>query len=134
MKRHQALLLFLLLALFAVACGTNHARRSTSLLLPGMGKTQATESAFYQAELDALVAPADLDARLFAFLKDELAKALRGEEAKLVATPPTGERNAVDELVVVADGEEGWLLEWSYANRGDYNQDGIVAISDITPL
>ncbi|OPX22917.1 MAG: hypothetical protein B1H03_03115, partial [Planctomycetales bacterium 4484_113] len=32
------------------------------------------------------------------------------------------------------DGEGVFTLTWSYRNCGDYNQDGIVDIKDITPL
>jgi len=97
------------------------------------------------AELDALETPDGVDAELFAELKDALHEALDQRfsplipnpssltTAKLVATPPTGEANRVDDLELIDDGGT-YSLTWHYRNLGDYDQNGTVGIADITPL
>lgn len=52
-----------------------------------------------------------------------------GAVAKQVSTPPLTDASAVG-LVVAGFTHFGWL----YANQGDYNQDGLVGIEDLTPL
>ncbi len=86
------------------------------------------------AELDALDAPEDVDEALFAELKDELAKQLAAKGAsKAASTPPTSEVNKVNDLAVLIDGG-AISLTWHYRNLGDYDQNGTVGISDITPI
>ncbi len=53
---------------------------------------------------------------------------------KAVSRPPTGTRNAVDDLTITDNGDGTFTLTWTYKNIGDYNQDGSVNVSDITPL
>ena len=105
------------------------------------------------AELDALETPTGVDGVLFSQLKEALREALRntwttglppvgtgetpvlqGKQGKLVSTPPTGEANRVEDLELINNGDGTYTLTWSYRNCGDYNQDGIVNIMDITPL
>ena len=111
------------------------------------------------AELDALPAPEGVDESVFSALKSALREALQNtwttgvppvgtgetftrrgepvlqtEEKKLVSAPPTGEANRVNDLELVDNGDGTYALTWSYKNLGDYNQDGIVNIMDITPL
>ncbi len=47
--------------------------------------------------------------------------------------PPVGSANRVDDLVLTT-GIDGNFLSWSYKNLGDYNQDGVVWVDDLTPL
>ena len=105
------------------------------------------------AELDALPTPEGVDESVFSALKAALREALQNtwttgvppvgtgetpvlqtEEKKLVSSPPTGEANRVDDLALTDNGDGTYTLTWSYKNVGDYNQDGIVNIMDITPL
>ncbi len=53
---------------------------------------------------------------------------------KSVATPPTGEANRVNDLTITDNGDGTFTLSWHYKNLGDYDQNGTVGISDITPL
>ena len=110
------------------------------------------------AEIEVLEAPEGVDEAVFSQLKEALAEALlaqwstgetpviqgNGETAgtrsppysggiKLISSPPDGSSNIVNDLTVRPDGED-YLLQWHYRNVGDYNQDGIVSVMDITPL
>ncbi len=87
------------------------------------------------AELDAMTTPKGADPVVFASLKDALRTALlaRGN-GKLVSTPPTGTANAIPDLVITDNGDGTYNYTWHYYNVGDYNQDGIVGVADITPL
>jgi len=96
-----------------------------------------------QAELDAATPPAGVDAALFSRLKEALREALRERQqgasrvmvadGKVVATPPHGPKNVIDDLALHQDSGSGDLT-WSYHNSGDYNQDGLVSVLDLTPL
>jgi len=53
---------------------------------------------------------------------------------KSVATPPTGDANKVTDLTILDNGDGTFTLSWHYKNLGDYDQNGTVGISDITPI
>jgi len=65
---------------------------------------------------------------------DDAAAARKGPPYRFVATPPTGEANRVNDLTILDNGDGTFTLSWHYMNLGDYDQDGTVGISDITPL
>ena len=76
-------------------------------------------------------------AELESALQDSLAAALtRADQpvARMACRAPEGEGNRVRDLQVIQDGDGAWLLTWRYRNTGDYNQDGVVGIQDVTPL
>jgi hypothetical protein len=57
-----------------------------------------------------------------------------GQASKAASTPPLGANNAVTDLTV-AYSRPGYVrLTWSEVNNGDYNLDGLVGVSDLTPL
>jgi len=98
-------------------------------------------------ELASLETPPGVDEALFEQLKSALAVQLRwrfgaGEAApsrslnlaKLSSTPPSGPANHVDDLSVTDNDDGTYTLSWTYLNQGDYNQDGVVNVMDITPL
>jgi len=85
------------------------------------------------AELRELEPPAGVDPELFENLKSALSDELSACNGKRASTAPTGSMNAVDDLTIWS--EDGQLsLMWHYRNVGDYDQNGTVGISDITPL
>jgi PKD repeat protein len=101
--------------------------------LEGLVNLQSTDSAL--AELEALETPDGVDAALFAQLKAELQRQLTAKGvSKCVSAPPTGEANKVADLALIASGNGTFTLQWSYRNVGDYDQNGKVGISDITPI
>jgi hypothetical protein len=56
------------------------------------------------------------------------------EVSKAVATVPTNDANAVEDLSVSVNVTGGVTATWTEIHRGDYNNDGTVAVSDITPI
>jgi hypothetical protein len=55
-------------------------------------------------------------------------------EPKAVTTVPTNDKNAVNDLAVSVNVSGGVTATWTEIHRGDYNNDGTVAVSDITPI
>ncbi len=68
------------------------------------------------------------------FLASYLANLLGPEADKQVQAPPTKERSKVTDLSYFVNTEGQFLFTWHYRNAGDYNQDGVASISDITPI
>jgi len=86
------------------------------------------------AGLDAQPVPDGVNPALYAQLKDALfSELLRVQGGKIVSQPPSGVANQVADLALAAVETEHYL-SWSYRNLGDYDQDGAVGISDITPI
>src|SRR5690606_31139556 len=50
------------------------------------------------------------------------------------ATAPVDDASRVTDLQVTASGSNGALFTFSYRNTGDYDQNGEVNISDLTPV
>ncbi len=59
---------------------------------------------------------------------------LRLQGRRFVSKPPTGSENRVDDLALVDFDAVSATFAFNYKNVGDYNEDGIVNIADITPL
>ncbi len=147
-------------ALVLSTCGSSH-RVAPPLQSGGQAIQVADDTSLDDAlaELGAYPCPEGVNAELFAELKDALGDALfcrartcgapLGDNAKMVdggaqvpalqggikfvSTPPTGEANRVDDLELIDDGGI-YTLSWHYKNLGDYDQNGTVGISDITPI
>jgi len=87
------------------------------------------------AEIQNSTPTPGIDAALWGELTGELCRVLMAQGvSKFTTTPPTGEGNAIKDLTVSDDGEGGFNLTWTYMNVGDYNQDSMVTINDITPI
>ncbi len=129
------LILMLITALFAalllIACGQTSQRRMPSSVI----QPASINLADTLAQLDAMQAPEGVNPAVFEQLKSSLRAALvaRGVD-KIVSTPPTGAANAVPDFAITDTGGGTADLTWHYYNQGDYNQDGVVGVSDITPL
>ncbi len=150
-------------AMLLTTCGGGHKRAVVQGLSPGssVGDKTSPEGLPAEAGLDyqeavsldsalselaALETPEGVDPALFAELKDALREALDQRfspltsnpssltPAKLVSTPPTGESNRVNDLTITDIGGGTYTLSWHYRNLGDYDQNGTVGISDITPI
>lgn len=85
------------------------------------------------ALVESAPSPADVDPALFAELQAELVRVIKEAAEKSASLPPSGERNEVASLLLGND-IDGYRLEWSYLNVGDYNLDSLVGINDLTPI
>jgi len=128
----RALLLATAVALFS-GCGKK------GLQSTHMESVTRYDMSQVDAELSQLEVPEGVAPELFETLVQALREALE-EEAK---RPSVGVSDnspfQVRELTAVNKSDmphmpPHWLLRWAYENGGDYNQDGIVSISDLTPL
>jgi len=83
------------------------------------------------SQLDSLPCPKGVSQRTWAELTGALGEALRGKTAsELALEPPHGDA-AASTLVYSAAGA---LLNWGYFSPGDYDQNGVVGLSDLVPL
>lgn len=119
--RYLALIALTPTMLILAACSTNSSQHKQSLA-----------PAVY-SQLDALQAPQGADPAVFALLKDELARQL-AQRGKAVSAPPTGTANTPANLYFTDEGGGNYALHWEYRNIGDYDQNGIVGVADITPI
>jgi hypothetical protein len=160
MKVHRIFLLSAaILVLFS--CGGHRSANAPAKLQPQPPQAQQHTQSLTAAlsELDALDKPDGVDAKLWDELKGALRTALEEKYSsgtprslarlvdnadepgllarrtrKITSTPPTGDANRVNDLAIADNGDGTYSLTWHYRNLGDYNQDGVVGIADITPL
>ena len=113
------------------------------------------------AELEGMECPEGVDEKLWAELKGALEEALvtqmesrlsnrdsignnsglespdstiRGTTARFASGPPSRPEDRVNDLTLIDHYDGTYTLEWHYQNLGDYDQNGTVGISDITPI
>lgn len=141
-----AMLLFalaFLLALTMAGCSRNASKPVQGLTSSTSTSSELTsDTASVLAELDALQCPADAKPENFARVK------ARMREILLQKAGSKGINRASDSpydpygifwnnqmnLIWEDDGTDRGRLTWEYKNLGDYNQDGIVGVSDCTPI
>lgn len=117
----------LLLAEVAGACGRH---KTASPTPPASSRYNLAQT---QDQLADLPTPQGVSGELFQTLKQALSAEL-AESAKRTAVPiPEDQHFEVRDITALYEYGQ-WLLRWGYENDGDYNQDGVVTISDITPL
>jgi len=87
------------------------------------------------SNIDAYQPAPEVDSALFEQLKAELTKQLigRGEE-RIATAAPSGSANSVRDLMLTVHEDESATLSWRYLNTGDYDQNGEVNVSDLTPI
>jgi len=130
---HLLLIALAVMLLAASACKSVSLHRSL-----GQGPERAHLNQFppesAAANYGADSAPDGVDPALYAKLKNVLRdELLRLDAYKRASQPPSGAANQVADLELAEDGGD-YYLSWSYRNLGDYDQDGAVGISDITPI
>jgi len=87
------------------------------------------------AELDNLKPGPQVWPELHEQLAVELRRVLAAQdESRFVSTAPDSALSQVDDLAAWSDGEGGAVLRWTYRNQGDYNQDSLVSVNDLTPV
>jgi hypothetical protein len=132
----------LALALSALGCGGTAGRTDTPAALGGASNAAAPESLDVPdpadtaipgaVEIAALPAPDGVEAGVWAELTAELRRVLveYQPESKAISAPPEGDAG----LVELSYYEPTSTLRWLYVSLGDYDQNGIVGVSDLTPL
>ena len=119
-----ALLLAALLLVTLGAC--TGSEQSAEPLPAGVELTDAL------AELAALDTPPEADADIFAQLKDALEEQLlAGGQQRFASIAPA---QPIHDLSIVYNGDGSANFQWTYNNTGDYDLNGLVAMSDLTPL
>jgi hypothetical protein len=86
------------------------------------------------AQVESAQVQPEVDPALFAELQAELIRVIKEAAEKRASLPPSGEKNEVASLVLLGNDTDGYRLEWSYLNVGDYNLDSLVGINDLTPI
>ena len=119
--------------LFLVSnCGNGHNGDWAGHRLPTIITVGDSHALNPVEELAALETPSGVDPLLFQQLKSALATAL-ADNIRTASTPPSGTWNTIDDFRFEPT-EEGWRMKWSYQNAGDYDNDTIVSVSDLTVL
>jgi len=134
-----AVLVASLTALLLAGCGGSGRKATVSpgleSSLPGLQESAPVSIEQALVELEALATPEGVDTELFQELKNELTRQLNDKgDGKLACAPPTGEINKVTDLAALDNGDGTFDVTWRYRNSGDYDQNGAVGISDITPI
>jgi hypothetical protein len=132
-RRPLALCLAVLLLIALAACGGHGGAQMQ--LSPKPDVTAASgDMGKALAELEALPVPQGADPAQFKELKLKLREMLLSKSgAKLAAAAPSSNRSKVGLFTMAGSGGTGHLA-WSYRSEGDFNLDGIVGVSDLTPL
>jgi len=132
--------MFCVFALAFSSCGKGkHSTGTVALPSSTDGESAATAPSLSLddalGELDELACPEGVDAALWEQLKSAFTDALTARcSGKGVSIPPSGVPNRVNDLSVADNGDGTYTLSWHYRNLGDYDQNGMVAIADITPI
>ena len=96
---------------------------------PSFQAATPSETTLDQAlsEVEAMATPEGAPEGLVQMLAEMLAE-------KLASRPPLSPADEVNDLTISSSEGGSITLTWSYRHCGDYNQDGIVNIMDLTPL
>ena len=91
--------------------------------------------AAFELELNALELPDGVDPALWASLKDELRSAMtKAASERAVSEAPESDFSTVLDFAVTGEVGGAARFGWTYGNQGDYNQDKLVGVSDLTPI
>ena len=115
----------------SAACGGNTQAGTPAVQTPAGQASPPGNLTEALSQLDARPCPKGVSQRTWAELTGALGEALRGKAAsELALEPPHGDAAA---STLVYSGE-GALLNWGYLSPGDYDQNGMVGLSDLVPL
>ena len=116
------LLLLGLLCLIQAGCSRSGGSAETAL---------APASPALATDLQQLIAPPDVNEQLWDELKTQLAIVLEQHDSLRRASSPPLPAELPNQLAFNAGSGR---IEWGYYSPGDYDQNGLVTISDLTPL
>jgi len=125
-------------AVFTTGCSKNASRLVAAKASRDAAQLPAT-IAEALAELDELQCPPNTKPEDFNLVKSRLRDILtEPKSSKQTRRAPDdtedAEWNRLYEFYWEDDESARGQLTWTYRNRGDYNQDGIVSIADVTPI
>jgi len=133
--------LLLCLVVFILGMATCGGKKKHRTMIPATGADKALPGTSAEvllddalAQLEAFQAPEEVDPALFETLKAALRDALVARNVGKFVSAPPGENSRVTDLDLIDNWDGTYSLVWHYRNEGDYDQDGVVGISDITPI
>lgn len=116
------------------ACGSGQRTANLTAVEPIGSTLSAPQADKLLAEL-AELRPPELEQQLWTELSARLVAELNAARTYREASAvPAGEHAAVGDFTLTAQSDGGLYFRWSYANWADYNQDGLVNASDLTPI
>ncbi len=87
------------------------------------------------AEIEGAETPAGVSVEVYEKLKSALvSRLLSNPSNRITLGAPKNAGSKVTDLVLFLEVDGRVHFDWTYAHSGDYNQDGVVNIQDITPL
>lgn len=139
LRRELAIIPIVVVVLLGGACSTHKLSTDFTLYSPAATASppSPTNGTLGDAmcDLQSLTTPDGVDQALFQTLLDELARQLTAAfESKHLSKLPVGNADRVGDLAISENEDKTFTLSWHYRNPGDYDQNGIVNVSDITPL
>jgi len=137
--RASLTVLTIFFAALITGCGgkaVSSLRTPSVLVTPApAAKVDAQRIAQARAQLATATRPQGVNAATWEQLRSNLDQELAARSTtKSGSALANQQKNTVTDAQVVDDGSGGFNLTWSYRNAGDYDQNGEVNISDLTPL
>ncbi len=127
--------IFITMTLALCACGSGDRSELAPALDAALQPGTVRDISAELSRLDALATPEGVDAGEFAALKTELRRLLEQyADGKLISAAPGAAHGKVRDFSLAAQGDGTAQLEWSYFNRGDYDQNSEVNVADLTPV
>ncbi len=141
LKNVLRIALLVCLAVLVLGMATCGGKKKHKTMMPAVGTDKPSLESYAEvslddalAQLDALQPPEEVDPALFETLKGALREALVARNLSKFVSAPPGENSRVTDLDLVDNWDGTYSLVWHYRNEGDYDQNGVVGISDITPI
>jgi len=132
------------------SCGGAGSQAGTPALRESVGQASVPDLNVAAVQLDAMPCPKGVSAQTWAELKGALREALSarlqvtGDRLQVGAGPSARPKAAADIALRPPHGDaaasvltyygSGALLNWRYYSPGDYDQNGVVGLSDLVPL
>lgn len=121
------------LAILLCSCGGHHDFSIAPDVVQNAADAPSTLAETLK-QLDALPIPAGVEAQQWVMLKVELRRLLTQGKSKFSSQAPLSSRSKVDDLTVTPSGGGNAEFHWTYRSEGDFNQNGLAGLDDLTPI